>query len=304
MTELNILLCAISLALLPVLALWMLRRTLCRILLADSRFSRILHFLLMAVFGASVQVESYRAFAQPSLILRFVCFFFLLFYAGQFAVISNNIEDLEADRLTNTQRPLVKGQIAQTPYLRIGLFCLLFSLCLAALAGLTELLTIAAISFVYYTYSVRPFKLKRFVILAKFLIGLNSLFAAMYGFVISGGGVQQFPVAWAVFILVPISLMANFVDLKDTAGDRLAGVNTLPVLLGERQAKIIIALSAVFTYFYAAWMLGNVYLGLLILLLCIFHLFLLFRVPYSEKPLFVLHNSLFLGLIVLILILK
>lgn len=304
MTERYLLLCGILAALLPVAYMLLTQPLRLKILLADSRFSRILHFLLMAFLGTSLQVDQSQELLDPVLLLRFALFFCMLFYAGQFAIVTNNLEDLETDKITNTERPLVKALIPQQAYLRIGIFCLLYSFLLASVAGLPDLLAIGGISLIYFLYSVPPMKLKRFVLFAKFLIGLNSLIAVLYGYVISGGTLLEFPLSWAFFILVPISLSANFVDLKDTEGDRIAGVKTLPVLLGERKAKRLIAGFTLLTYLYAAFLLNSLLISCLILLVCGFHIALLFRTPYSEKPLFLLHNSLFLGLIVLILILK
>jgi 4-hydroxybenzoate polyprenyltransferase len=304
MTERILLLCGIMAALLPAAYMLLTQPHRFKILLADSRFSRILHFLLMAFLGTILQVDQSQELLNPELLLRFGLFFCVLFYAGQFAIVTNNLEDLEADKITNTDRPLVKALIPQRAYLRIGIFCLLYSFLLASIAGLPDLLAIAGISLIYFLYSVPPFKLKRFVIFAKFLIGLNSLIAAVYGFLISGGSLFAFPLSWAIFILVPISLSANFVDLKDTEGDRIAGVKTLPVLLGERKATQLIAGFTLLTYVYTVFLLNSLSISVLILLVCCVHLALLLRKPYSEKPLFLLHNSLFIGLIVLILILK
>jgi 4-hydroxybenzoate polyprenyltransferase len=284
--------------------LWAMRRSLALVLLKDSRPSRILHYLLLALFGASLSVSSCEGLLTPHLLLRFLLFFFMLFYAGQFAIVTNNIEDLEADKITNQNRPLVREQIPQKLYFRIGLGCQGIALALAAWVGQAELLTIGAISLLYYLYSVPPFRLKRYVLLAKFLIGINSFLVAVYGFVLAGGKAMEFPVHWAVFILVPVSLMANFIDLKDTEGDRHAGIKTLPVLIGQRRATYFMAAATMCTYTYAAILLSNVYVSLLIAGVSLIHLYLLLRVPYTEKPLFLLHNSLFLGLIVLHLILK
>jgi 1,4-dihydroxy-2-naphthoate octaprenyltransferase len=69
-------------------------------------------------------------------------------------------------------------------------------------------------------------------------------------------------------------------------GDQAAGIATLPVWLGEKAAKRVIALATACTYGCAGlllnlwWVipLGTVWLGI--------HLFLLFRQPYNEKWVF------------------
>lgn len=304
MAEHYLLISVLIIAGIPPVVLWFYRNSLAVLLLKDSRLSRILHYLLLALFGASLYVKSSTELLDSSLILRFCLFFFLLFYAGQFAIITNNIEDLEADKLSNPMRPLVQMRISKKPYLKIAVLCQVYALILAAFAGFPELLTISAISLVYFLYSVPPFRLKRYVIFAKFLIGVNSFIVALYGFLISGGKILDFPVHWAIFILVPVSLMANFIDLKDTDGDRHTGIKTLPVLLGQRKATYFIAGATLISYVYAAFLLSDLSVSLLIAILAVIHVYLLLRIPYKEGPLFLLHNSLFLGLIVVILLLK
>lgn len=304
MIEETLLIFGLLSALVPIILLRILRKKLFYVLLNDSRLSRILHYLLMSILGASLYVDSYLDFFQVTIVLRFTLFFFLLVYAGIFAIVINNIEDLETDTLTNPQRPLVQSLIPLDDYRKIGVLCLIIAISISLFINQLELFAIFGMSVIYYLYSAQPFKLKRYVILAKLLIGINSLIAAVYGFVVLGGEGSKFPIEWAFFLTIPISLMANFVDLKDTEGDRIAEVKTLPVLLGNRNAIYLIAIFTFFTYAYASFLLNHLYIYFINLACCILHVYLLFRVPYNEKPLFILHNSLFVGLIVLLLILK
>lgn len=289
---------------LPVLILALWKPEICRELLRDIRPGRIVHYYLLFVFGFVCFRSTPEKLLQtePETLYAALLFFFCLAYAAVFAIATNNREDLEIDKITNTERPLVRGTIETSSYLRIAVISLLFSLLLSALSRPVFLISIMGISLIYYIYSCKPFRLKRFVLLAKMLIGINSLLAAGTGFVLAGGKWYEFPVFWLVFILVPVSLMANFIDLKDTPGDRAAGIKTLPVLLGDRNARNLIAVFTlmaygfVFVYFQSTW------ISILLIITCFVHLFLLFRQPYREKPLFLLHNTLFLGLTSLLLL--
>lgn len=289
---------------LPLVIFALLKPIECKELLRDMRFGRILHYFLLFVFGfvCFQQTPEKLLKTDPETIGKAVLYFFCLAYAALFAIATNNKEDLEIDKITNTERPLVRGTIATRPYLRIATFSLIFSLLLSAVAHSAFIISIAGISLIYFLYSCKPFRLKRYVILAKLLIGMNSLQAAGCGFVLAGGNWNEFPLFWLVFILGPVSLMANFIDLKDTAGDTAAGIKTLPVLMGDRNARYLIgvftgvAYGFVFVYFQSIW------ISILLVITCSAHLFLLFRQPYREKPLFLLHNTLFLGLTALLLL--
>lgn len=273
-------------------------------LLRDLRPGRIVHYYLLFIFGIACFNNSPEKLMhmEAELGMQIVLYFFCLAYAAVFAIATNNKEDLEIDKITNTDRPLVRGTIETRSYLRIASISLLFSLLLSACIHPVFLLSIIGISLVYYFYSCKPFRLKRFVLLAKMLIGLNSLLAAGCGFLLAGGKWQEFPVFWLVFILVPVSLMANFIDLKDTPGDKAAGIKTLPVLLGDRNARLLIGAFTLLAYGFVFFYFQSIWISILLITTCFAHLFLLFRQPYREKPLFLLHNTLFLGLTILLLL--
>lgn len=274
-----------------------------RELVLDIRLGRILHYFVLFLVGIVLKNNTISLIykTEPVVWMEAGLYFIVLVYAAVFAIASNNIEDIEIDQLTNTNRPLVKNAVDPKLYDRISKISLLFSLVFSVLIGIEFFLAILGISLIYYIYSCKPFKLKRFVFLAKFLIGINSLISAVCGFYVAGGDLKQFPVFWLLFILIPVSLMANFVDLKDTVGDKAAGIKTLPVLLGETNAKRLIALFTISAYVWVFFYFNTVWIALLLIVTCSVHVFLLFRKPYQEKPLFLLHNSLFIGLIVLVL---
>lgn len=263
-----------------------------------------MHYYVVFLFGFFLYSNSLLQLQQQSFEtwIKIILFLPALAYAAIFAIVSNNKEDIEIDKISNQNRPLVQQTVDPKRYLWSALLFLSCSLLLSSCLGVEFLFTIIGLSLVYFVYSCKPFRLKRFVIFAKVLIGLNTLIATVGGFVASGGKLADFPAFWVVFILIPISLMANFVDLKDLHGDKAAVIKTLPVLWGEQPTKlflsafILLAYSMVAVYFQHWWIIA------LIVPTCAIHLMLLFKKPYQEKFLFVLHNGLFVALIGLVII--
>jgi 4-hydroxybenzoate polyprenyltransferase len=237
-----------------------------------------------------------------NLIFNFLSFFICLIYAAIFAIVTNNIEDLEADRISNPDRPLVKRSIDPKSYFRAGVISLLIALGIAAFTDPRILAGISAISLGYFIYSCRPFRLKRIPFLSKFIIGLNSLVVALAGFALAGGMIPDFPLLWAFYILVPLALSANFIDLKDTEGDRATGIKTLPVIFGENRARQLIAVFTCCSYVMAALLLNVLWMYPLVLGTCAVHLWLLFRKPYREKPVFFTYLLAIFALNVLLLL--
>jgi 4-hydroxybenzoate polyprenyltransferase len=263
-------------------------------IIKDIRALRILHYVVLAVFGVVLLNEKKDIvpfFTDRDSLLIFPLFIIALTYAAVFAIVTNNLEDLETDKLTNPLRPLVLGTVKKGPYLFAGIVCLVYSLVLSLLVQREMFLGILAISAGYYLYSCKPFRIKRIPIISKLFIGINSLVMALCGYALAGGFIKDFPLVWALFILLPLSLSANFVDLKDTEGDRKMGVKTLPVIFGERKAKGFIAACTICTYLMAALIINIIWLYPLALIMAGLHCYLLYRKPYNEKPVFMVYIS-------------
>lgn len=275
-----------GLALVPMLGLRWRAQAIFRLLAADLRPERILHYVAMVLLGAAVLVSDGGALPSFGQSVAMVGLLVALPYAAVFAIVSNNIEDLAIDRISNAGRPLARGAIAIDPYRRLGRAALGIALVLAALAGPVALLGVATVSAIYHAYSCPPLRLKRVPVFAKLMIGANSAILAVGGFVLAGGRWDAFPLPWLTYLLLGVGLAANFVDLKDTAGDAADGVHTLPVLLGQRRAQWLILLATVAAYAGAALLLGAWSLLPLNLALLAWHLRELRRVPYLEARVF------------------
>ncbi len=287
--------------LLPLL-LYSFRPVLVKEILRDLRFIRIFHFIVMTVLGSILYLRSSPQDFNIHTVLLFIIFCIALIYAAVFAIVTNNIEDIEADKITNPGRPLIKGSVNQKSYLIAGLVCLIYALVISLVMKMEMFFGILAISVGYYIYSCKPFRLKRIPFVSKFIIGVNTFSVTLCGFVIAGGVMTEFPIIWAIFILVPLSLAANFIDLKDTEGDRFAGIKTWPVIFGERKAKIFIAVCTIATYLMAGWLLDKNWALPLNAVALAFHLWFLFRKPYNEKAVFLIYISSLMALNVLLLL--
>ncbi len=271
-----------------------LRPSLVGELARDLRLARILHYVALSGLGAALFLSrpgNRGRLLDSGLQMRFVLFAIALGLAAVFAIVTNNREDLEADRISNPDRPLVRGSVDPGAYSLAGWLSLFCSLSLSLIVDVRMFLGVLAISLGYFVYSCRPFRWKRVPLVAKLLIGANSLAAAVCGFSLAGGEWRTFPSAWAAYLLVPMALSANFVDLKDTEGDGRTGVATLPVLLGPRRARHVIAAATLVSYAMAgvllakpwAWPLNAAAAGL--------HVHFLYREPYDESRIFLVYLS-------------
>ncbi|MBN1792376.1 UbiA family prenyltransferase [Candidatus Woesearchaeota archaeon] len=258
------------------------------VLLSNLRFSRVIHYSLMLLLG------SYIAYVQSADADTFilVCSLLALFFSWEFAVVTNDLEDVVCDKISNPKRPLASGALSAYEMKLFGYVCLLFSLIFAALASPMILLLILFLHAVAYFYSVRPFRMKRFLFLTNISIGLASLAAVFIGYsTVFGRGFSLFPPRIALFILVSLSLGAYIKDIKDYMGDKKDEVFSIMVLLGEVKGKIVTAILVSLAYLFPL-LLFRVSDAIIISLASVSVMatfLLILRKRYDEKPIFFIY---------------
>ncbi len=157
------------------------------------------------------------------------------------SVIINDLHDKNIDIITNQNRPLPRNTIDAEMYRAIGTSFFLASLILAGSISFKILLLLVCYQAIAWIYSVPPFRLKRFPLIATFLAACASLLILLSGFfLIAPEGLSSLPKPLLFFLLLSYALMLPLKDFKDIKGDRADGVFTIPVLLGENTAKLFI----------------------------------------------------------------
>ncbi len=267
-------------------------------ILKDLRYLRIGHYLVMMACGFALGFyEEGTDFFKwdQKIFFDTILTCLALGMACLFSIITNNIADLEIDKVSNQGRPLSKGSIPLNYYKKMGILSLAFSLIYAANVNFKTFYCILMFIGNYYLYSMPPMRLKRVPVLSKLFISINSLLMVILGkFTLTG----KFGISpdLAIYFLVCITLVINFIDLKDVKGDKKAGVNTIPTLLGLKNGKRIIGLFFIMSYLLAYPILRKrldlTSWDILPLLICGLVAFgLINRKEYSEKPVFLFYLS-------------
>ena len=220
-----------------------------RALLKNFRWTRALHYLAMVILGLSLYFLNTRT-DDLLVFLKVTGILCAIFFAFQFAVVINDIFDIECDKISNKDRTLVLGVLDGREYLKIGFVYLVFSLLFAFLVG-DYCFSITLLSVVLSVlYSCPPFRLKRFFPLSSAFIGLEALVAFLLGQIsLDKEGIlnSAYNPLWCLIFLV-FFLSSNIKDLKDTQGDRQCGIYSLPVLIGEAKARKLIAFFVFLSY--------------------------------------------------------
>jgi 4-hydroxybenzoate polyprenyltransferase len=262
----------------------------CKAIARDIRLTRILHYMLMALFGLIVGNPVIGgSFLKLTDILRFVFLTASLVFACIFSTVTNNISDINIDRISNPGRPSVTGEIPPQAYKAIGFAALLLSLAYSLAAGyLTMFLVVCAIG-CYFLYSMPPFRLKRIPFFSKGIIAFNSLIMVLAGYNFAGKNINQFPSGIAALVIVFLTLCTNFIDIKDYEGDLAGGIRTLPVIFGLKKGKIIIGSLFLLCYALFPYFVGMPELFLPSLVTGILLFYAVTRKRYRENLVFLLY---------------
>ena len=89
--------------------------------------------------------------------------------------------------------------------------------------------------------------------------------------------------------LIGMTMVMNFIDLKDYEGDKQAGIKTLPVVLGMDVAQQIIGWSFIATYASVYFITQDAHLLPILLLVGLAQYLLVTRKEYKEWPVLTLH---------------
>jgi 4-hydroxybenzoate polyprenyltransferase len=212
------------------------------ILLSNSRPERILHYSLLIIIGTLFGIGSNFFFSWVN-VLSLVMTLFAFIFAWLTAVCINDIYDKEIDDVSNNNRPISKGLFTKSEFYSLSIIFTGISLVSAYASSRYGLFFVIAFSSIYYIYSTEPLRLKRHWISGALAIGFACLMAILAGFFLSSQSkvLTDFPLPIALALVIAFGLGSMVKDVKDYEGDKLAGMKTLPVLIGLPKAKTVIA---------------------------------------------------------------
>lgn len=269
--------------------LWRSKPHLVKILAGNIRPYRIAHYLLMIIIGLVVGRFDVRQLVAGSWIFHLLFMTISLVLACVFSIITNDIQDLEIDRVTNKRRPLVRGVIDQATYSKAAWFALGLMVVYSHAVNFSTMFFFLVFVANYYVYSMPPLKLKRITFFSKLVISSNSLLMMLTGYLFTGKDLYSFPLILALYVLGAFTPAVNFIDLKDYEGDRKAGIKTLPVVMGLKPAKRLIGVFFVFAHLGTYVVIKNVMAIAPLALLGVFQFYLINREDYQERYVFIIH---------------
>jgi 4-hydroxybenzoate polyprenyltransferase len=218
-----------------------------------------------------------------------ICLFVAWTALWMHAVHLNDIYDLEIDKISNKERPLVNNSLTSGEMTDIGKVWLGIGLIGGWCAGFYPFFMALVYVACSYVYSVPPLRLRRLPLVPSFLIGVACLstILAGYFFISTNKEVQSFPIFLSIGIVVMVTLAINFKDVKDVEGDKANGIMTIPNLFPRYGVQIVAGLFAISILLVPFFL--SFYLLYIISVPCaIVGYRLITRKPYVEKYIFTL----------------
>jgi 4-hydroxybenzoate polyprenyltransferase len=264
-------------------------------LIKDLRLERIFHYFLMFFLGVFCgHFLGENSFLWSiDLWSKMIFFPISLFFSCLFAIIINNIYDINIDKISNDKRPLITQSIEINSYKRIAFLSLFLSFFYSSLLGFQWLFFNILFTGLYFIYSSPPLRLKRIPFLSKFILSAASIIMVYSGYYSIESDLKiNFNLIWPLFIA--LGLLLNFIDLKDIKGDSNEGIKTLPLIFGRWWGKRIIGLFFLVTYPLSFLWFKNIipitpYFLPLFALIGLTQYCLITRDHYDEKPIFYIH---------------
>lgn len=159
------------------------------------------------------------------------------------AVVTNDIADTPIDNAINHHRPLQSNNFSESSYRILGITLLSTSFIGALLLNYSFFFFMLTFQLLAMMYSLRSIRWKKHFIPASLTLGAVATATLLAGYFIVSPD-QSFlhlPLYGIMAFFLGISIVSNVKDLRSRKADAADGVTTLPVILGTKNANLLIA---------------------------------------------------------------
>ncbi len=168
---------------------------------------------------------------EPQLILAGM----IGFVVCGFGNVTNDLYDIEVDRINNPSRPLPRGIVSKNIVRLLAVFLFIISILFSISLGIGPSILVLGVSILLFLYASY---LKR-TIAANFIISFIAAMSFVLGGIVAKNPACLYPFLFSLFIHMPREIIKDAIDVK---GDRSNAIKSLPILLGEERSFNIGAL--------------------------------------------------------------
>ncbi len=252
-------------------------------LIRNYRYSQIIYLSGLFFIGIGLGALTYpqnfnlNLFSVLALLVALVS----IWLAWKTSVIINDIYDLSIDKISNSHRPLPQNIFSRQEYISLGIVFFLLSLIGAFTLNLTFVALILTFQFLAWFYSAPPLRLKKIPFIATLVSAWASITILFLGFILLSSNQTLQNLSWRIplLLILTYTLSLPIKDFKDIQGDKKYAIWTIPDILGERKARLIIAINLFISFMLSVFFLNELRLFFWALLLGI----ITFLVIINEK---------------------
>lgn len=242
---------------------------------------KIAVFELLFLLGVSIGLNQTLDVAPITQETVFYWIFapFLIFFAYLFHLFIRHIisEKLE------THQSLFPLQVPYHFFKTSAIFLFIALVVYSFTIDFTTTFIILFFVFSLYIYYNPPLTLRRIPVLSKILLSQSLLSIILLGYYFSEGRLNQFPKEIILFFILGITLLLNFLDLKEYKFDTKHKVLTLPTLVGVKNAKIISGIFLIIIPPMIGVIVNNMILTIVLFVIGIADLIIIYKLEKSEK---------------------
>ena len=156
----------------------------------------------------------------------------------------NEFADVNIDRVSKPYRKVVSGKLERDEVIGVAIFTMIISVAVAVIINRLFGLLVILISLFAMMYSLKPFRLKRFLGIGNLSIATPRGFLGVYSaWVAVGGGLADHRILMFGLLLGIYVYFSNITkDIPDVEGDKADGIRTFPVVYGISKASRISSL--------------------------------------------------------------
>ena len=175
-------------------------------------------------------VSSYMIIFQTlptmELLLPFLSLSFAMFALN----ITNNIVDIDLDKINKPLRPLPSKRVTEREATWLARLFIFLSLLLAYPINDISFFALIVFNFLSVFYSIEPIRLKRYI-LADNVIG-SIIYGAIPFIIVWSLSSYSIPIIFLLFFTGMIFAIASIKDFEDMKGEKEHNINTLPLKIG------------------------------------------------------------------------
>ena len=211
--------------------------------LKNLRILKAASFMMMMFFGWFFYGHFSGIWNFLDLILGLIA----IFCTWQFSITVNDIFDVEIDKVSHPDRPMVKGFIGRKKYILIAIIIIAVGLISGFIMSLYSMIFVGLYFIMGYIYSAPPLRLRNYIFGTVF-IGLGSSLAYFTG-VFSGGEMLNWTqIMIGILILIALSMGTVVKDYKDYEGDKKEGVTNIFTYFGLEKGMKITTVLLIITF--------------------------------------------------------